>query len=150
MRLTRIIDSWGLMRLRESNGDSWDWGRILGTHETQKNYSGLMKLTRIIENHGDSWDSGRVMETHENHTHGDTLVSGILQRNHENLDTNKDKRDTWDSMRLLGTHETKKYYCGLWDTWSHSDSWRLMRVIPRSLPESNESPFVSLSLMRLQ
>ena len=73
------------------------------THETPGDYGELM---RNSETNGDH-------ETHENHTHGDTLVSGILQRNHENLDTNKDKRDTLDSMRLLGTHETKKYYCGL-------------------------------------
>ena len=54
------------------------------THETPGDYWELM---RISETNGDH-------ETHENHTHGDTLVSGILQRNHENLDTNKDKRDT--------------------------------------------------------
>ena len=54
------------------------------THETPGDYWELM---RISETNGDH-------ETHENHTHGNTLVSGILQRNNENLDKNKHKRDT--------------------------------------------------------
>ena len=56
---------WRLMRdngdchetQREYNGDSWDWERLLETHETN----------------GDSWDSDRLLEFHE--THGDSSDS---------------------------------------------------------------------------
>ena len=42
------------MSLRETTGDSLDSQNLLGTHETQKDYCGLMRLMRIIMSHGDS------------------------------------------------------------------------------------------------
>ena len=59
-------DSSGQMILRETNGDSWDTGRLLGTHEIQRvmrlretnetlgDYSGLMRLMKLVETHRDS------------------------------------------------------------------------------------------------
>ena len=43
-------DSWGLMRLRESNGDSRVSERLLGTHETHRDYWGLMNLIETTAN----------------------------------------------------------------------------------------------------
>ena len=39
----------------ETNGDSWESGRAMGTHETQL----------LIETNGNSWESERLLETHE-------------------------------------------------------------------------------------
>ena len=130
--LMRFINSLGLMRLRETNADSWDSGRLLGileTHETHREYWGLMRpsdywgLLRLIETVGDSWDP---------------VTTG----------------DSWDSWRPLGSHESQRNYCTvvslnltppheslvfLWVPW-----------VPSSLSESHESPLVSLSLMSPQ
>ena len=47
-------DYWGLMRLRETQRDSRDSGRLLGTYETQKDYCRLMRLLILIKTEGDS------------------------------------------------------------------------------------------------
>ena len=66
-----------LMRLRliEIHEDSGDSGRLLGTHETQRDYWELMnliettanslRLMRIMETQEDSCDSGSLLGTHE-------------------------------------------------------------------------------------
>ena len=85
------------MRLRETTGDSWDSKRLAGTHETQRDYWGLMRLK---ETNGDSWDSERQMGTHE------------TQRDYWRLrETDGDSQDSKRLMRakrLLGTDETKR------------------------------------------
>ena len=40
---------------------------MVGSHEIQKDYGGLMRLMRLIENHEDSRNSGRLLGTHETH-----------------------------------------------------------------------------------
>ena len=119
------------MRLRETNGDSWDSGSLLGTHETHEIHRDFWGLMRIIETHKYSWESKRLMEAHE--TQKD--YCGIMSR------------DPWDSGRIMETPETQEDYLGLRrlmglvensrDSWDF-DYCGLMRIID------------SLGLMRLR
>ena len=131
------------MRLRESNGDSWDYWRIMrpmgthenqrpmenhenqrnkwrpmGTHETQRDHWGLRRETtgEKWRPHGDSWDSERPMGT------GRLLVLRPREIRETTGDTNMEilirlretNGDQWVLMRLRETNG---------DSW---DSERLM------------------------
>ena len=70
------IYKWRLIRLLETNGDSLDSWKLLGTHESPENHIDSWGLTRLKETTGDSLDSSRLNETHE--TQGDYL--GLTRR----------------------------------------------------------------------
>ena len=50
MRRMTIIDSWGLMRLRETIGDSCDSAKLMETHETKGDKWRLLRLRKTTGN----------------------------------------------------------------------------------------------------
>ena len=61
------------MRLWETTGDSLDSARLMETHETQRDYRGLMRLKRLLGTHEtlkDYCGLKRLMRIVE--THGDS------------------------------------------------------------------------------
>ena len=55
----------GLMRLLESSGDSLDSARLMETHETQGVCLGLMRLIILIKINFESCESERLMRLRE-------------------------------------------------------------------------------------
>ena len=113
-------DQWGIMRLRETNGDSLLRERLRKTMETNGDQ---LELLRIRETTGDSWDQWGLMRLRE--------TTGLVT--HE---TSWESGDQWGLTRLRETTG---------DSW---DQWGLMETQTQRLLESHHTNVDSSDLER--
>ena len=135
-------DSWFSEKLMETYGDSWDsdrpqwthwrhadyWSlmRQIGSHETQRDQSGLM----ILRDTGNSWDKLRIMRLRE--TTGDTRLRETTVYSWDSETLMESNGYSWDSDRPQGTH------------WRHADYWSLMRQIGSHETQRDQSGLMIL------
>ena len=110
-RLMRVRDYWRRMRPMETQRDYWRLMRPMGTHETHETQWGLMRIRETNgeqwglrdETNGDETlneRSERWMGTHE--------TERLLETHENNADDSWDSERLLENQRPMGTHETQR------------------------------------------